>query len=141
VLFRSILIATLGYGFNVNEVRLRLSNMNGVQVTTLSFLLVGPPAGIILFLSDLQSAWESPFFWQSLLAVITLSGVGSVISLFLFNGLIRHTSALFASSVTYIIPIFAILWGIFDNETMNMIQIGGIIVILIGVYLVNRKKT
>jgi drug/metabolite transporter (DMT)-like permease len=137
-----IIIATLGYGFNVNEVRYHLSKMNGIQVTTLSFLLVGPPAGIILFMSDLQTAWESPFFWQSLLAVIILSGVGSVISLFLFNNLIHHTSALFASSVTYIIPLFAIMWGVFDGETINLIQLAGILIVLLGVYLVNttRKK-
>ncbi|MDX9845851.1 MAG: DMT family transporter [Tenuifilaceae bacterium] len=135
-----VLIATIGYGINVNEVRFRLSNMNGIQITTLSFLLVGPPAGIILFLSDLNSAWQSPYFWQSLLAVLVLSTFGSVISLFVFNNLIRHTSALFASSVTYIIPFFAILWGISDGETINVFHIIGIVIVLIGVYLVNRRR-
>ncbi len=135
-----VLIATIGYGVNVNEVRFRLANMNGIQITTLSFFLVGPPAGIILFLTDLSSAWQSPYFWQSLLAVLTLSTFGSVISLFVFNNLIRHTSALFASSVTYIIPFFAILWGISDGETINLFHIIGIVIVLVGVYLVNRKR-
>ena len=135
-----ILLATLGYGINVNEVRFHLSNMNGIQVTTLSFLLVGPPAGIILFLTDLNAAWESPYFWQSFLAIAALSGFGSVLSLFLFNNLIRHTSTLFASSVTYIIPFFAILWGIFDDEIFNLVQIFGIAIVLLGVYLVNIKR-
>jgi drug/metabolite transporter (DMT)-like permease len=136
-----VLLATIGYGVNVNEVKFRLKGMNGIQVTALSFLLIGPPAGIILFLTDLNQAYQSPFFWQSLLAILTLSAVGSVLSLFVFNNLIRHTSALFASSVTYIIPFFAILWGVFDGETINVVQIIGIIIVLLGVYLVNRKKT
>jgi len=135
-----VIVATIGYGINANEVRFRLSEMNGIQITSLSFLLVGPPAGIILFTTDLSAAWHSEWFWQSLFAVLTLSALGSVVSLFVFNNLIHHTSALFATSVTYIIPIFAILWGIFDGEVVNIIQILGIIVVLLGVYLVNRKK-
>jgi drug/metabolite transporter (DMT)-like permease len=135
-----VLIATIGYGINVNEVKFRLPNMNGIQVTSLSFLLIGPPAGIILLFTDLSSAYQHPYFWQSLFAVLTLSAFGSVLSLFVFNNLIRHTSALFATSVTYIIPIFAILWGIFDGETINLIQVLGIAIVLLGVYLVNRRK-
>jgi drug/metabolite transporter (DMT)-like permease len=135
-----VLIATIGYGINVNEVRYKLAGMNGIQITTLSFLLVGPTAGIILFSTNLTAAWQSDWFWQSLLAVLTLSALGSVISLFVFNNLIRHTSALFATSVTYIIPLFAILWGLFDGETVNLIQVAGIFIVLFGVYLVNRKK-
>ena len=135
-----VMIATLGYGINANEVRFNLPDLNGIQVTALAFLLVGPPAGIILFSTDLSAAWQSPWFWQSLLSTLTLSAFGSVISLFIYNNLIRHTSALFATSVTYIIPVFAILWGIFDGETISPIQVSGIAIVLLGVYLVNRKK-
>jgi drug/metabolite transporter (DMT)-like permease len=135
-----VLIATFGYGINANEVRFRLPKMNGIQITALSFLLIGPTAGIVLFFTDLGQAWQSPFFWQSLLAVCTLSAFGSVISLFVYNNLIHQTSALFATSVTYIIPIFAIIWGVFDGEVINPIQLAGIVIVLLGVYMVNRKR-
>lgn len=135
-----VIIVTIGYGINANEVKFRLQNLTGVQVTSLSFLFVGPVAGIILLTTDLSTAYQSPDFWSSLLAVVALSAFGSVLSLFLFNGLIRHTNALFASSVTYIVPFFAILWGLFDGETINAVQIAGIIIVLVGVYLVNKKK-
>lgn len=135
-----VLIATFGYGINANEVRFKLPKMNGIQITALSFLFIGPIAGIILFFTDLQQAWQSPQFWQSLLAVCTLSALGSVLSLFVYNNLIHHTSALFATSVTYIIPVFAILWGIFDGESINFIQLAGIAIVLVGVYMVNRKR-
>lgn len=135
-----VLIATIGYGINVNEVRFKLSNMNGIQVTALSFLLIGPIAGIVLLFTDFTPALESPYFWQSIFAVLILSALGSVISLFVFNNLIRHTSALFATSVTYVIPFFAIIWGLFDGETVNSVQIIGIVIVLVGVYLVNRKR-
>jgi len=38
-----------------------------------------------------------------------------------------------------LIPVVAILWGIFDGETFNMNQVFGAIAIMIGIYLVNRK--
>ena len=57
----------------------------------------------------------------------------------LFNLLVKNTGTLFSSSVTYLIPIVAILWGIFDGEEISMRQIICIFVILGGVYLVNRK--
>jgi len=135
-----VIIATIGYGINVNEVKFKLANMNGIQITSLSFLTVGPVAGVILLFTDLGAAWESPYFWQSLAAVLALSAFGSVLSLFMFNNLIRYTNALFASSVTYIIPFFAILWGISDGETVNLVQILGIIIVLMGVYMVNRRQ-
>jgi drug/metabolite transporter (DMT)-like permease len=114
--------------------------MSGIQITALSFLMVGPVAGIVLLFTDLNAAWQSPYFWQSLSAVLALSAFGSVLSLFVFNNLIRYTNALFASSVTYIIPFFAILWGISDGETVNWVQILGIIIVLLGVYMVNRRQ-
>lgn len=135
-----VIIATIGYGINVNEVKFKLPNMNGLQITSLSFFMVGPVAGVILLFTDLNAAWQSPYFWQSLAAVLTLSALGSVLSLFIFNNLIQYTNALFASSVTYIIPFFAILWGISDGETVNIIQIIGIVIVLLGVYMVNRKQ-
>lgn len=135
-----VIIATIGYGINANEVKFKLPNLTGIQVTSLSFLFIGPVAGIILFTTDLSAAWQSPDFWSSLLAVVVLSAFGSVLSLFLFNSLIKHTSALFATSVTYVVPFFAILWGLFDGETINVIQIAGIIIVLVGVYIVNKKR-
>jgi drug/metabolite transporter (DMT)-like permease len=135
-----VVLATFGYGINANEVRFRLHYLNGIQITTLSFLLIGPPAIFVLLSTNLSEAYNSEFFLGSLFAVMALSAFGSVVSLFVYNNLIHRTSALFATSVTYIIPIFAILWGIFDGELINPIQYIGMGVVLLGVYLVNRKN-
>ena len=53
----------------------------------------------------------------------------------------RHTSsALFAASVTYVIPIVAIGWGLLDGEVFEWNYILWIVMILGGVYLVNTKQ-
>lgn len=135
-----IVLATFGYGINANEVKFKLTGISGIKVTALSFLFIGPVAGIVLAFTNLNAAYQSEHFYHSLMAVVTLSVFGSVISLFVYNSLIQHTSALFATSVTYVIPIFAILWGLFDGETVSLIQFAGMAIVLLGVYMVNVSR-
>ncbi len=134
-----ILLATICYGFNVNEIKHFLSGYSGIQIASISFLLIGPPAGIFLLCTDLTHALSSDTGWLSFFHVATLAIFGSVIAMIIFNNLIRYTTTLFASSVTYIIPIFALTWGVFDGEMILYYDIIGMIVILFGVFLVNKK--
>jgi drug/metabolite transporter (DMT)-like permease len=134
-----VVFATFLYGFNSNIIRYKLVGLNGVEITSLAFMFIGPIAGIILFSTDLGPAINSPMVWSSLLATLALSLFGSVLSLFVYNNLIHHTSAIFATSVTYIIPVFALMWGILDGESLSGLQSISMLVILTGVYLVNAK--
>ena len=52
----------------------------------------------------------------------------------------QRTDALFAASVTYLIPIVAIGWGLFDGEILSLIQVGGMVLILVGVYYTTKQK-
>ncbi|MDD2563754.1 MAG: DMT family transporter [Salinivirgaceae bacterium] len=135
-----VVLATIFYGINVNVVRFRLSGLTGTQITSLMFFMVGPMAGIALLFTDIPMAVASPDFWPSLLATIVLATFGSVISMFIFNNLIHHTGAIFASSVTYIVPFFALMWGLFDNEFISSLHIYSMLIILAGVYLSSLKK-
>jgi len=134
-----IVFATLLYGTNSNIISHHLVGLSGIEITSLAFMFIGPFAGIVLFTTDLSPALNSPHFVSSLLAIIALSVFGSVLSLFVYNTLIHHTGALFATSVTYIMPIFALMWGVLDGETLGALQIISMLVILFGVYLVNSK--
>lgn len=135
-----VVIATVGYGINANEIRFKLKELSGVEITSLAFLFIGPPAGIYLLFSDLTPAFQTDQWFMNLGFIFILALFGSVISLFFFNSLVHYTSALFATSVTYIIPFFAILWGLFDGETITMVQVGSASLALLGVWLVNKKK-
>jgi drug/metabolite transporter (DMT)-like permease len=135
-----IVLATFFYGINGNLIHSKLSALNGIEITSLAFMFIGPLAGMVLFSTDLQPAFQSEYFWPSLIACLALSLFGSVLSLFVFNNLIMHTGAIFASSVTYIIPVFALMWGLFDGETLSFLQGLSMVVIIAGVYLANRRK-
>jgi drug/metabolite transporter (DMT)-like permease len=58
----------------------------------------------------------------------------------IFNRLLRRSSAIFTSSITYLIPIVAIFWGLFDGEIITFYHVLGFVIILSGVYLVNKKS-
>ena len=72
--------------------------------------------------------------------IIILGVVCTSFAIILFNYLIQKTSAIFGSSTTYLIPVFAIIWGIIDNEIIHNHEIMGILIILIGVLVMNYKK-
>ncbi len=135
-----VVLATIGYGINANEVRFKLKGLTGVEITSLAFLFVGPPAGIYLAFSDFSLVTETANWQMNFGFIVILAILGSVISLFFFNNLVHYTSALFATSVTYIIPFFAIIWGIVAGEKITLIHIASICLALTGVWLVNKKK-
>lgn len=131
---------TLCYGINVNEIKFRLRDLDGVAIASLGFLFIGPFAGLYLLLTDYSMAAGSPELTGSLLAVIALAFFSSFIAIIMMNLLIKFTTTLFAASVTYIIPIFAVFWGIMDGESFLPVQAFWALVILAGVYLVNGKR-
>jgi len=134
-----IVIATICYGINVNVLKYKLSNLTPVEITSVSFLFVGPIGGIYLLFTDFSGVTQTDHYILNLIYIAILALFSSVIAIIIFNALIRYTTAIFAASVTYIIPLFAILWGLFDGEQITLFQLMWMIVILIGVYLVNKK--
>ncbi len=135
-----VIIATLCYGINVNEIKVNLKGLTGVEITSLSMLFIGPVAGLYLLFSDFSAVAVNDNRWMSLFHIFLLAAFGSVLALIIFNTLIKYTTAIFAASVTYIIPVFAIVWGEFDGEKISAVQFLWTLLIILGVYLVNTKK-
>jgi len=134
-----VLLATLGYGTSANEIKNNLKDLSGVQVASLALFLVGPLSGLYLLFTDFSMAVQSPDFYQSLWAIILLSFFSTSLAVVIFNHLIKYTTAIFAASVTYIIPFFALFWGALDGEKILFSQLVWMLVVLIGVYWVNKK--
>ncbi|HAF30596.1 MAG TPA: EamA family transporter [Bacteroidales bacterium] len=135
-----VVLATICYGINVNHVKYIIKDLNGLELTSLAFMLVGPFAGIYLLFTDFSFPLSTNDYLLNLSYIAILAVIGTVLALVIFNTLIQHTSALFGASVTYLIPVFAIMWGIFDGEKITLVQFLWIGLILTGVYLVNQKK-
>jgi len=134
------ILGTVCYGWSANILKAHLEDLNAIQITTISFTFIGPWAGIYLFCGNFLEIMQShPKALTSLGSIAILAIMSSAIAVIAFNKLIKMTGPLFATSCTYIIPIIAIIWGISDKEIIAMHHIIGFIIILSGVYLVNKR--
>ncbi len=132
-----VVLATFLYSINIHILKTRLSGLNPFTSTSGVFMSIGPLALILLVFTGF---FEQPIEWWPFLAACSLGVFGSAIAMVLFNQLIKWTSAIVASSVTYTIPIVAVGWGVFDGEKVYLSQVIAMIVLLIGVYEINRSK-
>lgn len=136
-----VVLATVCYAMSVNIIKKALNEVNSITASVWAFTFIGPFAGLYLFTcTDFSFHLQTnPQALSSLGYVSLLAIFGTAISVIIFNVLIRNTTALFASSVTYLIPIVAMGWGLFDNEAVLLLHFVWIGLILLGVYLVNKK--
>jgi drug/metabolite transporter (DMT)-like permease len=136
-----VVAATLMYGTNVNLIKQYTPNIKALHITAVSLFLTSPFClfylfGMTGFLDKVSTDWV---FWRAFLFVSILGVVGTAGALILFNKLIQISSTVFASSVTYLIPLVAIVWGVVDGESINVYQYLGMAVVLCGVWLANKK--
>ena len=137
-----VLIASVGYAFNANMLKKYLSDLDALAITTGNFLLLIIPATIVLCYTDFFETFdfENQVLIHSLGYIVVLSVVGTGIAKTIYNKLVHISDPVFSSSVTYLIPLVAIFWGVLDGEKLSLIQVFSGVIILIGVYLVNKAK-
>ena len=135
-----VVVASMCYAFNLNVVRKFLPTMPSILITAGSFLWVGPLCLIYLFSTDFTTRFEHEYALQSFGAIAILAVVGTTLAVLMFNRLIQSGGAVFASMVTYIVPVVAIIWGVFDGESISYWSVFGVVIILGGVYLVNKPS-
>jgi drug/metabolite transporter (DMT)-like permease len=135
-----ILLATLFYGINVNLAAFYLKGVDSFKMTSVSLAFVSIPALVIMIQQNVPTlVWENASYRLPVFASLILGVMGSAVATLLFYILIKKAGAVFASLVTYGIPIVAILWGIAFKEEITILQVGCLAIILSGVYLANRN--
>ena len=136
-----VLTASLGYAFNVNIIKKYLSDIPAMSITAGHFILLIFPVFLILVFSGFFTSVEfTPQTNSSLIYLIILSVVGTGLAKIMFNKLIQISSPVFSTSVAYLIPVVAIIWGFVDGEKVSYLQLLAGIIILAGIYIVNRVK-
>jgi drug/metabolite transporter (DMT)-like permease len=136
-----ILIATVCYAWSVNLIKNYLHTLPALGISAMALLFIGPAYGYYLFAhTDFWMRVQlEPGSLDALFYIVLLALFGTALSLILFNKLVQITNPVYASSVTYLIPIVALFWGIVDGEQLTIIHFIGMGMILLGVYLANRK--
>ena len=137
-----VVLATIFYAISINVIKKYLYDLDASSIASLAFLFIGPIATFYLFnTSFLYHLHHHPDGYKAFSYIALLAVLGTAIAAIIFNRLLSHSSAIFVSSITYLIPIVAIIWGIFDGEIITCYHILGCIVILSGVYLVNKTTS
>ncbi|EIA09341.1 permease of the drug/metabolite transporter (DMT) superfamily [Flavobacterium frigoris PS1] len=134
-----VIIASICYAVNVNLIKRFLSDLSPLSITTGNFAVLLLPASLILFFTGFSEAIHLESVQHAVLFIVILGVVGTGIANILFFKLIQISSPVFATSVTYLIPVVAFFWGLLDNEMLTPVQFLGAFIILIGVYLSAKK--
>ena len=122
---------------------LPVKDIPALKITSWSFILIGPIAGFLLFS---QTDFSNNLInndpnYLNFICINILGILGSGFAFWVFNLLIKETSSVFASSVTYLIPIVAIFWGVIDGEVFGIVQFYLCLVIFCGIYLIKSKPS
>jgi len=137
-----IIFATICYATNVNIVKYKLKDTDALTITVFSFFTIGIPIllYLLLFTGFINKMTTIPTSWEGLGYIGILAVVGTGMALIAFNKLVKIASPVFAASVTYLIPVVAVSWGMIDGEKITILAFFWMMVILLGVFLVNKKK-
>ncbi len=137
-----VVMASFCYAINANLIKSKLQSVSAMGIAVGNFLFLLLPALGVVLLSGALSApvRQGPHFWSSLGYIALLCVFGTAIAKVMFNRLIQFSSPVFSVSVTYLIPLVGVLWGVLDGERFSLGQLGSAGLILAGVYLVNKNK-
>lgn len=134
-------LGTVCYGCSANIVKRHLHALPAAATACLALTFMGPWALAGSFATGLPATLGSvPHAWAALGFTALLAVLSSALSLVLWNALLKRASAVWASSVTYLMPVVAIGWGVLDGETLTAPQYGMIALVLAAVWLVGRAE-
>ncbi len=134
----AIVVATFLYAISVNTIKHTLNQLKALEITSLAFLFLFVPSLILFFTGNShQVISENKHTMEGLLFIAILAIVGTSFAIIIFNRLIAISSALFASTTTYFIPIVAVFIGLFFGERINLAQVSSMMLVLSGVFIAN----
>ena len=137
-----VVMASLCYAINVNTIKHKLVGVAPMAIALANFIAICIPALILLMSSSFpwSSFYTDTTILTSLGYIFILSLFGTAFAKVLFNELLTFSSAVFSISITYLLPIVAIGWGLLDGESFGGLQWLASGLILGGIYLVTETK-
>ena len=129
------------YAISINVIKKYLYDLDASSIAALAFFIIGPLALLFLFFDNsFYKLKHHPEFCQALGYIALLSVLGTSMAAIIFNKLLQRSSAIFVSSITYLIPIVALFWGVIDGEIITIHHTLGLVIILSSVYLITKKS-
>jgi len=132
--------ATLCYALSSNIVKRFFSDVDPLMMTAGAMAPIGLFAGLLLFATGGLSVdfANDPNLLTAYTSVVFLGLIGTALASWLFFRLVQLTDPVFASTVSYVVPIIALGWGLLDGEVITLLIAVGLGLILLGVSLTRR---
>jgi drug/metabolite transporter (DMT)-like permease len=136
-----LLLATLCYAINTTTVKSKLMDVSSTVLSAFVFAFVlFLPSLIALSFTGFFSAFSlNKDMMLGLMFVSLLSVFGTGLAMMMNYRLLKVSSPLFASTVTLLMPIVAIAWGILDGEKLSVLQFAGTGIIIAGLIFLRSK--
>ena len=137
-----VILSTVMYAVNVNIIKRYLQNVKPLYIVVGNYISIFLPALVVLYWSEFftETTYQHPHFGMSIVYVGILALFGTALLKVLFYKLIQISTPAFSSSVTYLIPLVAIIWGVLDGEDFNAMQGFAALIILVGVFLAHKRQ-
>ncbi len=136
-----IVLATACYAMAALIIKERLYHVRSIDLSGSVFTVWLIPSLLILLFTGFFTDFEStPQTMESLGFLSILTVMGTAIAIILYYKLIQNTTPVFASTVTYLLPLVAVVWGLMDGEKFSIWYVIGGLLILWGIYLIREKK-
>lgn len=138
-----IVLACFLYGSNSNFIKFKIPDLRALTITSVSLMFIGPLAFVYLFgFTDFVEKLQiQDGAWKAFGFIALLGLMSTAVATILFNQLVKISTPLFASSVTYLLPIVGVMWGLLDGEKLHVFHFIGMAAIIGGVYIANRKRS
>ena len=133
----AVVLASLSYAVNALYQRRKMRHVSIFEIS------LGQLAASVLFAIPLAAPTlpSIHFHVLSMVAVIALGAIGTGVAYTLYYYVMNTLGAVRAAGVTYLVPVTAVFWGAFLlRETVSISVIGGMVVILAGILLVNVRR-
>ncbi len=135
-----ILVAALCYAANLNFIKYKLEGLPPKVISSVSLLFLILPTGFLLSQNGFFEGFNNPEKLKSIISITILGLTSTALALLLFINLLKIANPLFTSSITFVIPLVAILWGIFDGERIDIQELIAIILMLFGIWLISKRS-
>lgn len=133
-------LATAFYATSSNTINTYLTELGTITISSIAFMMIGIPAILYLVITDVGEVFRNdPQAWTSFRYLLILSIAGTAMATIFYFKLIKMSGVIFASTISYIIPCFAVIVGFLDGETLTWVHAAGMGLILIGIFLTSKR--
>ncbi len=137
-----LVIGSALYAIAALIIEKKLPHIKSTDISTGIYTIWMVPSLLILgfsgFFTDIDYSHNETVVALGYLVFLTV--ISTTLVMFLFFKLVQDTSAVFVSTISLLLPVVAVIWGILDKEKFTVWYAIGGLLILLSVYLIREKN-